>query len=66
MRKLSSGSNQGSTFALFGGSKMSLQKLSERQHDFTIFPKARQDKPRRVEMTPRWVKMSQDDAKMSQ
>ena len=41
MRKLSSGSNQSSTFALFGGSKMSLQKLSERQHDFTKFPMTR-------------------------
>ena len=41
MRKLSSGSNQSSTFAIFGGSKMSLQKLSGRQHDFTIFPKTR-------------------------
>ena len=37
MRKLSSRSNQSSTFAIFGGSKMSLQKLSERQHDFKIF-----------------------------
>ena len=26
-----------------GGSKMSLQKLSERQHDLNIFPKTRQD-----------------------
>ena len=43
MRKLSSRSNQSSTFAIFGGSKMSLQKLSERQHDFNIFPKTRQD-----------------------
>ena len=41
MRKLSSRSNQSSTFALFGGSKMSLQKLSERQHDFTKFPMTR-------------------------
>ena len=35
-----------STFAIFGGSKMSLQKLSERQHDFKSFPKTRQDDPR--------------------
>ena len=41
LRKLSSRSNQSSTFAIFGGSKMSLQKLSGRQHDFTIFPKTR-------------------------
>ena len=46
LRKLSSRSNQSSTFAIFGGSKMSLQKLSERQHVFTIFPKTRQDEPR--------------------
>ena len=44
--KLSSRSNQSLTFTIFGGSKMSLQKLSERQHDFTIFPKTRQDEPR--------------------
>ena len=37
LRKLSSRSNQSSTFAFFGGSKMSLQKLSEREHDFNIF-----------------------------
>merc|ERR1712185_334711 len=37
LRKLSSRSNQSSTFAIFGGSKMSLQKLSERQHDFNNF-----------------------------
>ena len=43
MRKLNSRSNQSSTFAIFGGSKMSLQKLSERQHDFKSFPKTRQD-----------------------
>ena len=43
LRKLSSRSNHSSTFAVFGGSKMSLQKLSERQHDFKSFPKTRQD-----------------------
>ena len=43
LRKLSSRSNQSSTFAIFGGSKMTLQKHSERQHDFNIFPKTRQD-----------------------
>ena len=43
LRKLSSRSNQSSTFASFGSSKMSLQKLSERQHDFKSFPKTRQD-----------------------
>ena len=37
MRKLSARSNQSSTFAFLGGSKMSLQKLSEREHDFNIF-----------------------------
>ena len=41
--KLSSRSNQSSTFAIWGGFKMSLQKHSERQHDFNIFPKTRQD-----------------------
>ena len=41
--KLSSRSNQSSTFAIFWGSKMTLQKHSERQHDFNIFPKTRQD-----------------------
>ena len=41
--KLSSRSNQSSTFAMFGDSKMSLQKHSERQHDSNIFPKMRQD-----------------------
>ena len=39
LRKLSSRSNQSSTFAFFWGSKMSLQKLSEREHDFNIFPR---------------------------
>ena len=37
LRKLSSRSNHSSTFAIFGGSKVSLQKLSEREHDFNIF-----------------------------
>ena len=37
LRKLSSRSNQSSTFAFFRGSKKGLQKLSEREHDFNIF-----------------------------
>ena len=41
--KLSSRSNQSSNFAIVGGSKMSLQEHSERQHDFNIFPKTRQN-----------------------
>ena len=41
--KLSSRSNQSSTFAILGGSKMSLQEHSERQGDSNIFPKMRKD-----------------------
>ena len=39
--KFSSRSNQSSTFAIWGGHKMSLQNQSERQHDSNIFPKMR-------------------------
>ena len=44
-----------STFAIFGGSKMSLQKLSERQHEFKSFPKTRQDFTKKSQMFKVWT-----------
>ena len=41
LSKLSSRSNQNSTFAMFWGPKMSLPNHSEREHDSNIFPKMR-------------------------